>query len=97
MSAMLRALLIVTALAAGLHTVPAGAAERFQLAYAAAPQMRVTLDQAVTIARRQVEGRVVGAEPRARRGRIVHEVKILTDEGIVHVIRVDGETGRVSR
>lgn len=76
---------------------PVAAAPYPVLAYTTVPQLRVTLDQAVSIARRQVDGRVVGADTRSRRGRIVHEVKVLTDDGTLHVIRVDGETGRVSR
>lgn len=60
------------------------------------PQVRVSLDQAVAIARREVPGRVLGAESRYRRGRVTHEIKILTDDGAVHVVRVDGATGRAS-
>ncbi len=60
------------------------------------PQIRYSLDQAVAIARREVPGRVVGANSRYQRGRVTHEVKILTERGAVHVVRVDGESGRVS-
>ena len=60
------------------------------------PQVRYSLDQAVAIARREVPGRVVGANSRYLRGRVTHEVKILTERGAVHVVRVDGESGRVS-
>ena len=60
------------------------------------PQIRVSLDQAVAIARRAVPGRVVGAESRYRRGRVTHEVKILTDAGALHILRVDGDSGRVA-
>lgn len=60
------------------------------------PRLRVSLDDAVVIARERVPGRVVGAQSRYSRGRVTHEIKILTDSGAVHVVRVDGESGRVS-
>ena len=60
------------------------------------PRLRVSLDDAVKLAREEVPGRVVGAQSRYHRGRVTHEVKILTDSGSVHVVRVDGETGRVT-
>ena len=60
------------------------------------PRLRVSLDDAVKLARDRVPGRVVGAQSRYHRGRVTHEVKILTDGGSVHVVRVDGETGRVT-
>lgn len=62
----------------------------------AVTQIRYSLDQAVAIARREVPGRVVGANSRYQRGRVTHEIKILTERGAVHVVRVDGESGRVS-
>ena len=60
------------------------------------PEVRYSLDQAIAIARRVVPGRVVGAQSHYARGHVTHEVKILTDGGAVHVVRVDGESGRVS-
>lgn len=97
MAAMLRVLLFAASLAVAAASAPPVQAATAPTPYNAVPQMRVSLDQAVALARRQQDGRVVGAETRSRRGRIVHEVKILTAEGTVRVIRVDGETGRVSR
>lgn len=59
---------------------------------------RVTLDQAVAIAQRQVPGgRVIGADTRSGRGRIIHEVRILEDSGMLRVVWVDAESGRVIR
>lgn len=63
----------------------------------AVPMQRVSLDQAVDIAQRQVSGRVIGADTRSHRGRIVHEVRILDDSGRLHIVRVDGESGRILR
>lgn len=87
------AVLVVVALAA---PQPAASTPAAQARPEVIPQIRVSLDQAVAIARRAVPGRVVGAESRYRRGRVTHEVKILTDEGALHVLRVDGDSGRVS-
>ena len=60
------------------------------------PEIRYSLDQAIAIARRAVPGRVVGAQSHYSRGHVTHEVKILTEGGAVHVVRVDGASGRVS-
>ena len=60
------------------------------------PEVRYSLDQAISIARRAVPGRVVGAQSHYARGHVTHEVKILTEGGAVHVVRVDGASGRVS-
>lgn len=62
-----------------------------------APVQRISLDQAVGIAQREVSGRVIGADTRSHRGRIVHEIRILDDRGHLHIVRVDGGTGRVLR
>lgn len=97
MAAMLRALVLAATLTAAAATALPVRAAPAAPPYNTVPQMRVSLDQAVALARSQQEGRVVGAETRSRRGRIVHEVKMLTAGGTVRVIRVDGETGRVSR
>lgn len=97
MSDMLRPWVLAVGLAVLTAAAPVAVTAPASPPYNTIPQLRVSLDQAVAIARRQVDGRVLGAETRSRRGRIVHEIKILTDGGTVHVVRVDGETGRVSR
>lgn len=58
---------------------------------------RVSLDDAVSIAQRQVSGQVIGADTRSHRGRVVHEVRILDGNGRLHIVRVDGESGRILR
>lgn len=63
----------------------------------AAAVQRVSLDDAVDIAQRQVSGQVIGADTRNHRGRIVHEVRILDGNGRLHIVRVDGESGRILR
>lgn len=63
----------------------------------ATPVLRVSLDTAVAMAQRQVSGQVIGADTRQIRGRIVHEIRILDGNGRLHIVRVDGETGRILR
>lgn len=55
------------------------------------PELKVSLDQAVNQVRRQYGGKVIGAE--TRNG--VHHVKLLSDEGRVRTVLVDGRTGRI--
>ena len=58
---------------------------------------RVNLDSAVSRIRRQTGGRVLSADTVRGDGRTVHEIKVLTDQGRVRHLRVDGETGEVIR
>lgn len=96
-TAVLLATLLVAASLADATAAPVFARGYDMAQETGAGQARVSLDQAVAIARRQVPGKVIGAETRERRGRVVHQVKILTPEGTVRVVRVDGESGRVLR
>lgn len=54
---------------------------------------RVTLDQAIAIAKRRYEGTVVKAETTTRNGRTVHEVRIINKENRVRTFRIDAESG----
>ncbi len=56
---------------------------------------RVSLDQAVSKVRSQYGGKVIRAETRNVDGRSMHYVKILSAEGRVRTVRVDGRTGRI--
>ena len=56
---------------------------------------RVSLDQAVAKVRARYEGRVIRAETRYPDGKPVHHVKLLSPDGKVRTIRVDGITGRI--
>ncbi len=56
---------------------------------------RVSLDQAVSTVRSQYGGKVIRAETRNVDGRSMHYVKILSAEGRVRTVRVDGRTGRI--
>jgi Peptidase propeptide and YPEB domain len=53
----------------------------------------VSLEQAVQIALRQHQGRVVRAETISRNGRRVHEIRILGDDGRVLTVRIDAQSG----
>jgi uncharacterized membrane protein YkoI len=54
----------------------------------------LSLQQATAIATRQYQGRVVRAETVSRGGRLIHEVRILGDDGRVRTVRIDAETGQ---
>ena len=60
------------------------------------PEIRYSLDQAIAIARRASNATAHRRPAQAPRGHVTHEVKILTEGGAVHVVRVDGASGRVS-
>ena len=55
----------------------------------------VSLAQAQAIATSRFQGRVVRAETVNQGGRMVHEIRILGDDGRVRTVRVDAETGAV--
>ena len=57
-------------------------------------QMRVSLDAAVSMVRSRYEGKVIRAETHWSDGRPVHHVRLLTEEGRVYTVRVDGVSGR---
>ena len=63
-----------------------------------APRARrppVTLDNAVEDVRSRRRGRVLSAESTRRKGRDVHRIKILTDDGRVRNLYMDPETGKI--
>lgn len=64
-----------------------------QLAYASHDR-RTSLDQAVSEAREQYDGRVISAQTRRNDGRETHNVRILTRDGQVQRLRIDAESGR---
>jgi len=53
-----------------------------------------SLDSLVSRVRESTGGRVLSAETRRVDGRPVHFVRILTEDGKVHRLRVDAATGR---
>jgi uncharacterized membrane protein YkoI len=67
-------------------------AQRDQLA----PAQRgggVSLAQASSMAQSRYRGRVVRAETVQMGDRRVHEIRILGEDGRVHIVRIDAETG----
>jgi uncharacterized membrane protein YkoI len=55
----------------------------------------VSLQQATAMARRQFPGQVVKAETVRVGDRLVHEIRILGEDGRVRNVRIDAETGAV--
>lgn len=56
---------------------------------------RFTLDQAVDKVRAKFGGKIIKASTRRQKGRPVHIIKILDDNGRVHTVRVDGISGQI--
>jgi uncharacterized membrane protein YkoI len=60
-----------------------------------AQRASLSLADATAIAMRQVPGRVVRAETVSRGGRVIHEIRILGEDGRVRTVRIDAETGQM--
>ena len=86
-------LLSVVLLGASLAGLPGPAWSARYLWPVSGPGM--TLDEAVSGIRRQ--GRVLSADTVEEDGRPVHRIRILTNEGRVRRLRLDGRTGRPYR
>jgi len=55
----------------------------------------LSLAQATQMAQSRYRGRVVRAETVQQGGRVIHEIRILGDDGRVRTVRVDAETGAI--
>jgi uncharacterized membrane protein YkoI len=55
----------------------------------------VSLSQATAIAQSRVPGRVVSAKTVMAGDRVIHEIRILGDDGRVRTVRVDAQSGAV--
>jgi uncharacterized membrane protein YkoI len=55
----------------------------------------VSLAQATRMVRDQTGGQVLRAETKRDKGRTVHRIRVLTDDGRVRTWHVDAETGRI--
>ena len=53
-----------------------------------------TLSQAVEMVKRQYQGRIVSAETRINGNREVHHIKVLTEDGKVKTVKIQGRTRR---
>jgi uncharacterized membrane protein YkoI len=56
--------------------------------------VRVSLDQAVSMIRQSSGGRVIKANTSYRNGRPVHNIRVLSDNKRVHTYRIDAVSGR---
>lgn len=88
------ALLCVAALSLG---APASASS-----LAAPPVIRmaqaengITLEEATRMVREQTGGQVLRAETRRDKGRTVHRIRVLTEDGLVRTWRVDARSGQI--
>lgn len=88
------AYLIVSAVLLLLPALPAEAAQA-PVSPNPLEVQRLTVDQAVRIAKRAVRGRVLSAERIDSLGPLVYRVKVLLDSGRVRTVYVDGETGDI--
>jgi hypothetical protein len=55
----------------------------------------ISLSQATAIAQSRVPGRVVSAKTVMAGDRVIHEIRILGDDGRVRTVRVDAQSGAV--
>jgi uncharacterized membrane protein YkoI len=60
-----------------------------------ASQARISLDEAVSIVRARYEGKVIRAETQGSDDHPIHQIRILSPDGRVFTVRVDGLTGRI--
>ena len=58
-------------------------------------QARVSLDDAVSIVRSRYDGKVIRAETHGSDDHPVHRIRILSPDGRVYTVSVDGVTGRI--
>jgi uncharacterized membrane protein YkoI len=54
----------------------------------------ISLQQATAMATGRYQGRVVRAETASRGDRVVHEIRILGEDGRVRTVRIDAQTGQ---
>lgn len=59
------------------------------------PQVRVSLDRAVSMAERRFNARVVRADTRDAGNQVVYVLRLLNDAGRVWTVRVDATTGEM--
>lgn len=58
-------------------------------------QRQMEMEDAIAIARERVPGRVVKAELERRRGQLVYEIDIVTNQGVTYEVIVDETSGMV--
>ena len=55
----------------------------------------ISLEQATQMVRERTGGQVLRAETKRDKGRVVHRIRVLTDDGRVRTWHVDAESGRI--
>ncbi len=65
------------------------------LAAESAPQKLIPQNEAISIAQREVAGRVLSAQLLQNRGTPIYRVKILAAEGRVRTVDVNAQNGRI--
>ncbi len=55
----------------------------------------ISLEQATQMVRQQTGGQVLRAETKRDKGRVVHRIRVLTEDGRVRTWHVDAESGRI--
>ncbi|MBI2381101.1 MAG: PepSY domain-containing protein [Gammaproteobacteria bacterium] len=80
-----------------LFWMPPGLGQAAQAPVAPNPLevQRLTMDEAVRVAKRAVRGRVLAADRIESLGPLVYRIKVLLDTGRVRTVYVDGETGDI--
>jgi uncharacterized membrane protein YkoI len=64
-------------------------------AHAAEHGRGLTLNQAAAKASRQLHGRVLAAQRVRRDGRVMYRIKLLMANGVVRIVYVDAQSGRL--
>lgn len=82
----------IVLLAAG--PLPAQPASSSELRVAQATE-KVSLAQATRMVQERTGGQVLRAETKRDKGRAVHRIRVLTEDGRVRTVHVDAETGRM--
>jgi uncharacterized membrane protein YkoI len=76
----------------GLYASTSGAVEPLRVAQASE---QISLAQATHMVRERTGGQVLRAETRRDKGRTVHRIRVLTEDGRVRTWHVDAESGRI--
>lgn len=79
-------------LGGAVSPVTPAAAEPLRMAQAG---RGISLAEATSMVRERTGGQVLRAETKRDKGRIVHRIRVLTDDGRVRTWHVDAETGRI--
>lgn len=53
----------------------------------------VTIEEAISEARKKQAGKVLSATPQPQKGQ--YQIKMLSEDGVVRVIKIDAQTGKV--